>query len=139
MKTVTDSVQNMNTGFAWKLIFLAVAVALCVIIYAQWGLFVASVVEWQKSLHTMLASHIRDVSEDVLKYGGAMVALSFGYGVFHAVGPGHGIAVIVTYLGTNKESIRKGIGISFSAAILQSLVAIVLVSALARLLKFKLA
>ncbi|MFD2177203.1 nickel/cobalt transporter [Veronia pacifica] len=96
------------------------------------------VIEWQKTLHVMLAEHISAVSENALEFGGALIALSFGYGVFHAIGPGHGKAVIVTYLGTNKESIGKGIAISLAAAVMQSVIAIILVSALARVLKFKL-
>ena len=121
----------------WGLPLLALATA--VLLYSQWGDIVTAMVGWQKTLHTMLAEHIRAVSQDAVKYGGALVALSFAYGAFHAVGPGHGKAIIVTYLGTNKESVWRGIVISLCAAMLQSLVAIALVSALARLLKFKLA
>ncbi|MCG8610341.1 MAG: nickel/cobalt transporter [Pseudomonadales bacterium] len=107
------------------------------LIYSEWSPFIAATVEWQKTLHTMLASHIQAVSEDVYQYGGALILLSFGYGIFHAIGPGHGKAVIVTYLGTHKETVRKAMLIAFSAAVLQSLIAILLVSALARMLKFK--
>ena len=139
MKAKTFLVENLKARFLMRLILLTLVIALGVVIYSHWSAFIGTIVEWQKTLHTSLASHISAVSEDALKYGGALIALSFGYGVFHAVGPGHGKAVIVTYLGTNKESMWKGIAISFSAAILQSIIAIVLVSALARVLKFKLA
>lgn len=122
-----------------KLFTVFILAVLAYALYSEWNAFVLTTVEWQKELHSMLASHIKSVSEDVYKYGGALIALSFGYGVFHAVGPGHGKAVIVTYLGTNRESIRKGIIISFAAATLQSIVAILLVSGLTSLLKFRLA
>ena len=71
----------------WGLPLLALATA--VLLYSQWGDIVTVMVGWQKTLHTMLAEHIRAVSQDAVKYGGALVALSFACGAFHAVGPGH--------------------------------------------------
>ena len=139
MNPLTASIPNSSFSVLTRLVVLVLLAGLGIAIYLQWDAFVAATIEWQKSLHEMLASHIGAVSENALNYGGALIALSFGYGVFHAVGPGHGKAVITTYLGTNKESIGKGILISFAAAILQSVIAILLVSALARTLKFKLA
>ena len=139
MKSLSAPFQSSHLGMAWKLALLVFFVSVAVVAYSQWNLLVVTIVEWQKALHTLLASHIGAVAENAPKYGGALIALSFCYGVFHAVGPGHGKAVILTYLGTHKESMKRGAVISLSAAILQSLVAIVLVGILARLLKFKLA
>jgi len=136
---LTTSFRISYLATTAKAMLLVLVLALGFTVYSEWGIFVLTAIEWQKSLHEMLASHISAVSQDIFTYGGALIALSFAYGVFHAVGPGHGKAVIVTYLGTNKESVRKGIFISFTAAILQSVVAITLVSALAGVLKFKLA
>lgn len=139
MNPLSNSFRIFYPATAIKLVVLTIVIALGLTVYSEWSGFVSTTIEWQKSLHAMLADHIRAVSEDALKYGGALIALSFGYGVFHAVGPGHGKAVIVTYLGTNNESVKKGILISFAAALLQSIIAIVLVSVLAKVLKFKLA
>lgn len=122
-----------------KLTFLLLALLLAVVAYSHWHQFMVHIVEWQKSFHTLLAKHISAVAEDASGYGWALIALSFGYGVFHAVGPGHGKAVIVTYLGTHKESLVKGVGISMVAALLQAAIAIALVSILARALQFKFA
>lgn len=133
------SLQISYFSLAIRILLAALIVGLGFVVSDHWSSIVAAIVEWQKTLHTMLAGHIRSVSEAPFAYGGALIALSFAYGVFHAVGPGHGKAVIVTYLGSHKESIWRGVSISFSAATLQSLVAIVLVSALAQVLKFKLA
>lgn len=134
-----SAASDPQLSLPMKLVILVIVSGLGFIAYTHWGTFVATTVEWQKSLHGMLANHIRAVSEDVFKYGGALIALSFAYGVFHAIGPGHGKAVIVTYLGTQKETLWKGIVISFAAALLQAFIAIGLVSVLARVLKFKLA
>ena len=98
-----------------------------------------AIVDLHKTLHYMLTVHINAVSNNALQYGGVLIALSFAYGIFHAVGPGHGKTVIVTYLGTHKESMWNGILISLSAAILQAVIAIALVSILAIVLKLNLA
>ena len=50
--------------------------------------------------------------------------LSFLYGVFHAAGPGHGKVVISSYVLANEAQMRRGVLLSFLAAMLQSLVAI---------------
>jgi ABC-type nickel/cobalt efflux system permease component RcnA len=57
----------------------------------------------------------------------ALLGLSFAYGVFHAAGPGHGKAVISSYLFANNETWRRGLVLSFASALLQALVAIALV------------
>jgi nickel/cobalt transporter (NicO) family protein len=57
----------------------------------------------------------------------SLLAISFAYGIFHAAGPGHGKAVISSYLVANQETARRGIVLSFASALLQSLVAVVLV------------
>ncbi len=59
--------------------------------------------------------------------------LSFLYGVFHAAGPGHGKVVISSYMLASEQQVKRGVALSFAAALLQSLVAIgfVLVGALA--------
>jgi nickel/cobalt exporter len=70
-----------------------------------------------------------------LKENGAapwsLIALGLAYGVFHAAGPGHGKAVISAYLVATERALRKGFFLSLAAALLQALVAIALVGALA--------
>ena len=59
-----------------------------------------------------------------------LMLLSFGYGVFHAAGPGHGKAVISAWLLATENELKRGILISFMSAIIQALTAIVIVSVL---------
>ena len=56
-----------------------------------------------------------------------LLGISFLYGVFHAAGPGHGKAVISSYLVANEETARRGIVLSFASAFLQALVAVLIV------------
>jgi nickel/cobalt exporter len=59
------------------------------------------------------------------------MGLSFAYGIFHAAGPGHGKAIITSYVVANNETLRKGIILSFASAFAQAVTAIVLVGGLA--------
>ena len=63
-----------------------------------------------------------------------LIALGLGYGVFHAAGPGHGKALIASYMMANERSLRRGAVMALLAALLQATVAIVLVSAAALIL-----
>jgi nickel/cobalt transporter (NicO) family protein len=56
-----------------------------------------------------------------------LLAISFAYGIFHAAGPGHGKTVISSYLVANEETARRGIALSFVSALMQSLVAVLIV------------
>jgi nickel/cobalt exporter len=64
----------------------------------------------------------------------SLFGLAFLYGVFHAAGPGHGKAVISSYLVANEETWRRGVVLSFASALLQALVAVALVGIAAALL-----
>jgi nickel/cobalt exporter len=63
-----------------------------------------------------------------------LLAISFAYGIFHAAGPGHGKAVISSYLVANEETARRGIALSFASALMQALVAVAIVGVCAWLL-----
>ena len=59
-----------------------------------------------------------------------LASLSFMYGVLHAVGPGHGKAVISSYVLASDRTVRRGIALSFLAALFQAFSAILLVALL---------
>ena len=60
-----------------------------------------------------------------------LVGLSFLYGIFHAIGPGHGKIVITSYLVGYESQVRRGVWLAFLASFVQGLSAIALVAALA--------
>jgi nickel/cobalt exporter len=64
----------------------------------------------------------------------SLLGVSFLYGIFHAAGPGHGKAVISSYVVANDETWRRGVVLSFASALLQALVAVVFVAIAAVLL-----
>ncbi len=95
------------------------------------GMF-AGVVAWinahQQSFYRALTGALREMRDGG---GGAwvLVGLSFAYGVFHAAGPGHGKAVISSYMLANEVALRRGVMLSFVSALAQAVTAIVLMSA----------
>jgi len=98
---------------------------------------VGGIVGWllarQSEFYREMSSAIRAAKSD----GSAvwtLLAISFAYGIFHAAGPGHGKAVISSYLVANQETARRGIVLSFASALMQSLVAVVIVAICAWLL-----
>lgn len=98
--------------------------------------FFAQIYNWiltqQQRLNRELAAAVKE-----LKAAGSFTAamvlgfIGFSYGVLHAAGPGHGKAIISSYVLANRETVRRGIYLSFLSAFIQALSAIVLVGILA--------
>lgn len=87
----------------------------------------AVLIAWQSSFYRELTATLKAIAQTPAAVWG-LLGLSFGYGVFHAAGPGHGKAVISGYIVADNRSLRRGLALSFAAAILQALVAIAIVS-----------
>lgn len=95
--------------------------------------FAGWVLAEQARFYRMLSGLIRAAKSD----GSAaytLMGISFLYGIFHAAGPGHGKAVISSYLVANNETWRRGVALSFASALLQALTAIAIVGIAAVLL-----
>ena len=88
--------------------------------------FFAWVAAEQKAFYAALTGAIKEIKAD----GSAtwwLMGLSFAYGVFHAAGPGHGKAVISSYVLANGETLKRGIILSFASALAQAVTAVVLI------------
>ncbi len=89
----------------------------------------AVILAWQSSFYRELTATLKAIAQSPAALP-ALLALAFGYGVFHAAGPGHGKAVISAYIVADDRSLKRGLALSFAAALLQALVAIALVGTL---------
>ncbi|CAB3688215.1 nickel/cobalt transporter [Achromobacter pestifer] len=92
--------------------------------------FFGQVSVWQSHFYRQLTGAVRAWQAE----GGAawtLIGLSFAYGVFHALGPGHGKAVISSYVLANRQTARNGALLALASALIQALVAIAMVAVLA--------
>jgi nickel/cobalt transporter (NicO) family protein len=121
----------------WAGAGLAVIVALAIAASSSGDVW-PTVMHWvqatQRDLHDRLTLAVQAVDEHGMIAVWSLVGLSFLYGVFHAVGPGHGKVVIATYLLTQESEMRRGVALSFLAALAQGVTAIVAVEATVTLL-----
>ena len=94
------------------------------------GQVLAYILALQGTLYRAMTAAVRALKAD----GSAawtLAGLSFLYGVLHAAGPGHGKAVITSYLLANERTLRRGILLSFAAAAVQATAAVAVVGVLA--------
>lgn len=97
---------------------------------SYWAEMVHYIRVQQQAFHRELAGAIRALQDGGVMAAWSLVALSFMYGVFHAAGPGHGKAIISTYLLSHESKLKRGIMLSFASAFVQGLSAVVLVQGL---------
>ncbi|WP_438751787.1 nickel/cobalt transporter [Pararhizobium sp. O133] len=91
------------------------------------GFFAFVNMEQQRFYHT-LTDTIKGMRENPWQLW-SLIGLSFAYGVFHAAGPGHGKAVISSYMIANETELKRGVLLSFLSSMMQGGVAILLVGA----------
>ena len=87
--------------------------------------------EQQQAFYGSMSGALRQIkTSSPLAAAWTLMFLSFGYGIFHAAGPGHGKTVISAWLLATENELKRGILIAFLSSIIQALVAILLVSVL---------
>ena len=77
----------------------------------------------QQEFYRALAAAMKAMRQDGSKLW-LLAGLSFLYGIFHAAGPGHGKAVISSYMVASEVALRRGVALSFLSAFLQAATAI---------------
>ncbi len=90
---------------------------------AQWT---GQIAIWQSEFYRQLTGAVRAWKADGWQAWG-LLGLSFAYGVFHALGPGHGKAILSAYVLANRETVRNGAILAFASSLVQALVAIAMV------------
>lgn len=134
--------DTLRGAVVWSILLVAAAISLDGVLHAalaqnpfggpravpdqQVGGVIGWILAKQSEFYRAMSSTIRAAKND----GSAvwtLLGISFAYGIFHAAGPGHGKAVISSYLVANEETARRGIVLSFASALAQALVAVVIV------------
>jgi ABC-type nickel/cobalt efflux system permease component RcnA len=89
----------------------------------------------QRLFHDTLATELRNVAAThSLEATFGIMLVGFLYGIFHAVGPGHGKVVVTGYLLAGRHTLQRGIVISAVSSLLQAVTAVVLVVGLYQIL-----
>lgn len=86
----------------------------------------AQVNQYQQDFYRALTGALKDMREDPAKLW-LLIGLSFAYGIFHAAGPGHGKAIISSYMIANEVELKRGVLLSFLAAFMQGFMALIVV------------
>lgn len=87
---------------------------------------VGTLISWQLYFNQHITAAVRAMRHDGSAFW-TLMALSFFYGIVHAAGPGHGKAVVSSYILANRQTLRNGIVLAFIASIAQAAGAIVLI------------
>ena len=93
--------------------------------------FFGLLIEVQTWFNLHLTASIKATKHDSMA-AWSLLAISFLYGVVHASGPGHGKAVVSSYVLANRQTLRNGIVLAFVASLAQaaSAVALILIASL---------
>lgn len=112
----------------WPLaVFFLLAVIAGIVLWQYWPRLMMHSIVWQRGVNLEMSGLLKRVAENPGQAGGALLLLSFVYGVLHALGPGHGKIVITTWLATHPSKLKSSLGLTFASSLLQGLVAIGLV------------
>lgn len=129
----------------------AAALAACILLLGAWAILsstdlggpgflhglLLAVNQLQRRLYEVLASAIQQTKSSSSPWPLlALFGASFVYGVFHAVGPGHGKVVISSYLVASGGEARQGLLLCLASSLVQAASAVALVAVLALLLDF---
>ena len=99
--------------------------------------FLAWIYTEQRSFHKGLTAGLSSFADNTnISSGAAIIISSLLYGIFHAAGPGHGKVILTTYLLSQPEKVGKSIILAICSALVQGLVAVILVYGLFYLFDF---
>ncbi|HDR1189084.1 TPA: zinc transporter permease subunit ZevB [Pasteurella multocida] len=83
---------------------------------------------WQRDINQLMSDYLHQIQTDKTHAGMWLIAISFLYGVFHAIGPGHGKFIIATYLSTHQTQLKTSMKLTFLSSLVQGGVAVCLTS-----------
>lgn len=107
---------------------IAVGLVALFAIYQAYPYLLFKVSEWQREFNVALSGALNRLNENQQQAGLTLMAVSFIYGVFHAVGPGHGKFILTSYLSFEQTKLPQAVKITLLSALVQGLVAIGLVT-----------
>lgn len=117
--------MQLKTKYGIALLLLAS------VVLAGWQFYpylLFQVSEWQRAFNLELSAALKNLQAHRHQAGLSLIAVSFLYGVFHAVGPGHGKFILTSYLSFEQTKLPQAVKITLLSAFVQGVVAVLLVS-----------
>lgn len=99
-------------------------------LWLMWPSLVISSIQWQRAVNAQLADLLYEAKAAPWVAGSYLIGFSFIYGMLHSLGPGHGKVIVSTYLATHPTKAKASLVLTVVSALLQALVAVLLVSVL---------
>ena len=88
--------------------------------------FLHKLVSLQYELNSYISSTIRSLNdENSLGVSLLVLAIAFMYGLVHAIGPGHGKALVALYFTSNQSSYKKAFKMGYMISIIHALSALI--------------
>ncbi|MCL4066005.1 hypothetical protein M3484_05435 [Pseudomonas sp. GX19020] len=119
--------MNARRLFTAALILLVVLIAMAVYVTGLDDALARRLIGLQRDFQNALGQSLRALRAGDSGAVSGFLGLCFAYGFFHALGPGHGKALIAGYGFASRATLRRLVWIAGLAALGQALVAIVLV------------
>ncbi|MGX2967550.1 nickel/cobalt transporter [Ursidibacter sp. B-7004-1] len=110
--------------------WIAVGLSLIFATYFAYPYLLWEVAEWQKIFNLELSNALKTIQQAPQQAGLSLMLISFLYGIFHAIGPGHGKFILTSYLSLEKTKLPQTMRVTLLSALVQGLVAVVLVTIL---------
>ena len=83
-------------------------------------------VGWQYELNRYISTTIRSLSDDSsLSTSLLVLGIAFTYGLIHAVGPGHGKALVALYFTSNKSDYKKAFKMGYMISVIHAISALI--------------
>ncbi|WP_413693312.1 nickel/cobalt transporter [Psychromonas sp. KJ10-2] len=117
---------NKHWLYFVSLIFISAGYA----IWQAWPSLIITSMQWQKGINEQIIELLYSAQTQLLASGISLVSLAFIYGILHSLGPGHGKLIVTTYLATHPTKVKISLVLTILSALLQAIVAIVVVSVL---------
>ncbi|KAE8177844.1 nickel/cobalt transporter [Photobacterium carnosum] len=123
--------ETCSTPISWvvRISVLILFIASGYVLWQQWPTMLMESIKWQRDINGQLSDLLYDAQQNITA-AYSLAGLSFLYGIFHSLGPGHGKMIVTTYLATNPAKIKASLIMTVVSAFVQAVVAITLVSIL---------
>ena len=100
------------------------------LLWQSWPTIMLQSIKWQRIINEELSNLLYEAKANQLTSAIYLLLLSLIYGILHSLGPGHGKLIVTTFLATHPSKVKHSLILTIASALMQAIVAILLVSIL---------